>query len=260
MVGSQAWTRGKKDTECAKCVLGYCRHLRYESLQFPWLAGWQTITQHTFFQHCVDTSCSSWRTSNTGTRTTTETIPETLNSEHLLLFFFCDATWWFWGWGKCNIGSWNKEDKEACWAGVLCVLLGAVISSCTHMCTGSFEPSFFICLGCCSMDSKSREESAKLLGCLIEACERLMTPYIVPVLLVCTSFLSSLCCYEFLFCCSFCLPKISPPPHWSFHMLWDFAVSQSQKSVSGCGSWSCLCEGSLSGMLGLLSFWCKIVF
>lgn len=45
-----------------------------------------------------------------------------------------------------------------------------------------------------SMDSKSREESAKLLGCLIEACERLMTPYIVPVLLVCTSFLSSLCC------------------------------------------------------------------
>jgi FKBP12-rapamycin complex-associated protein len=46
-----------------------------------------------------------------------------------------------------------------------------------------------------SMDSKSREESAKLLGCLIEACERLMEPYIVPVLLVCTSFLSSLCCY-----------------------------------------------------------------
>ncbi|KAG0576661.1 hypothetical protein KC19_5G097200 [Ceratodon purpureus] len=33
-----------------------------------------------------------------------------------------------------------------------------------------------------SADSKSREESAKLLGCLIKACERLMGPYIVPVL------------------------------------------------------------------------------
>lgn len=33
-----------------------------------------------------------------------------------------------------------------------------------------------------SVDSKSREESAKLLGCLIKACERLMDPYIEPVL------------------------------------------------------------------------------
>lgn len=33
-----------------------------------------------------------------------------------------------------------------------------------------------------SADSKSREESAKLLGCLIKACERLMGPYIDPVL------------------------------------------------------------------------------
>lgn len=33
-----------------------------------------------------------------------------------------------------------------------------------------------------SADSKSREESAKLLGCLINACEKLMGPYIVPVL------------------------------------------------------------------------------
>lgn len=35
-----------------------------------------------------------------------------------------------------------------------------------------------------SVDSKSREESAKLLGCLIKACERLMDPYIEPVLKV----------------------------------------------------------------------------
>jgi hypothetical protein len=35
-----------------------------------------------------------------------------------------------------------------------------------------------------SADSKSREESARLLGCLIKACERLMGPYIVPVLQV----------------------------------------------------------------------------
>ncbi|KAL2621813.1 hypothetical protein R1flu_002018 [Riccia fluitans] len=33
-----------------------------------------------------------------------------------------------------------------------------------------------------SIDSKSREESAKLLGCLIRSCERLLLPYIAPVL------------------------------------------------------------------------------
>ncbi|BBN14806.1 serine/threonine-protein kinase mTOR [Marchantia polymorpha subsp. ruderalis] len=33
-----------------------------------------------------------------------------------------------------------------------------------------------------SADSKNREESAKLLGCLIRSCERLLLPYIAPVL------------------------------------------------------------------------------
>ncbi|KAI3921744.1 hypothetical protein MKX01_005433 [Papaver californicum] len=31
------------------------------------------------------------------------------------------------------------------------------------------------------MDSKCREESAKLLGCLIRSCERLILPFIAPV-------------------------------------------------------------------------------
>jgi hypothetical protein len=31
------------------------------------------------------------------------------------------------------------------------------------------------------MDSKCREESAKLLGCLIRSCARLILPYIAPV-------------------------------------------------------------------------------
>lgn len=33
----------------------------------------------------------------------------------------------------------------------------------------------------CSMDSKCREESARLLGCLIRSCARLILPYIAPV-------------------------------------------------------------------------------
>ena len=32
-----------------------------------------------------------------------------------------------------------------------------------------------------STDSKCREESAKLLGCLIRNCERLILPYIAPI-------------------------------------------------------------------------------
>lgn len=32
-----------------------------------------------------------------------------------------------------------------------------------------------------SADSKCREESAKLLGCLIRNCERLIVPYIAPI-------------------------------------------------------------------------------
>lgn len=32
-----------------------------------------------------------------------------------------------------------------------------------------------------SADSKCKEESAKLLGCLIRNCERLIHPYIAPV-------------------------------------------------------------------------------
>lgn len=32
-----------------------------------------------------------------------------------------------------------------------------------------------------SVDSKCREESAKLLGCLIRNCERLIRPYIAPI-------------------------------------------------------------------------------
>lgn len=32
-----------------------------------------------------------------------------------------------------------------------------------------------------SADSKCREESAKLLGCLIRNCERLIRPYIAPI-------------------------------------------------------------------------------
>lgn len=38
-----------------------------------------------------------------------------------------------------------------------------------------------------SAESKSREESAKQLGGLIKACERLMVPYITPVLKVSSS-------------------------------------------------------------------------
>ena len=34
---------------------------------------------------------------------------------------------------------------------------------------------------CSSADSKCREESAKLLGCLIRNCERLILPYIAPI-------------------------------------------------------------------------------
>lgn len=33
----------------------------------------------------------------------------------------------------------------------------------------------------CSMDSKCREESARLLGCLIRSCPRLILPYIAPI-------------------------------------------------------------------------------
>lgn len=33
----------------------------------------------------------------------------------------------------------------------------------------------------CSMDSKCREESARLLGCLIRSCARLILPYIAPI-------------------------------------------------------------------------------
>lgn len=32
-----------------------------------------------------------------------------------------------------------------------------------------------------SMDSKGKEESARLLGCLIRSCERLVLPYIAPI-------------------------------------------------------------------------------
>ena len=32
-----------------------------------------------------------------------------------------------------------------------------------------------------SADSKCKEESAKLLGCLIRNCERLILPYIAPI-------------------------------------------------------------------------------
>lgn len=32
-----------------------------------------------------------------------------------------------------------------------------------------------------SADNKCREESAKLLGCLIRNCERLVLPYIAPI-------------------------------------------------------------------------------
>lgn len=32
-----------------------------------------------------------------------------------------------------------------------------------------------------SADNKCKEESAKLLGCLIRSCERLVLPYIAPI-------------------------------------------------------------------------------
>ena len=49
---------------------------------------------------------------------------------------------------------------------------------------GLIFASCFIVVLFGSADSKSREESAKLLGCLIKACDRLMSPYVVPVLQV----------------------------------------------------------------------------
>lgn len=33
----------------------------------------------------------------------------------------------------------------------------------------------------CSMDSKCKEDSARLLGCLIRSCARLILPYIAPI-------------------------------------------------------------------------------
>jgi FKBP12-rapamycin complex-associated protein len=36
----------------------------------------------------------------------------------------------------------------------------------------------------CSTDSKHKQESARLLGCLVHACSRLILPYIAPVLKV----------------------------------------------------------------------------
>jgi hypothetical protein len=41
-----------------------------------------------------------------------------------------------------------------------------------------------VCVWHDSTDSKNREESAKLLGCLISSCEVLLLPYIDPVLKV----------------------------------------------------------------------------
>lgn len=37
------------------------------------------------------------------------------------------------------------------------------------------------CCNVSSADNKCREESAKLLGCLIRNCERLIRPYIAPI-------------------------------------------------------------------------------
>ena len=53
-------------------------------------------------------------------------------------------------------------------------------------CIGRLKNFFYymsILFSCCvsSADSKCKEESAKLIGCLIRNCERLILPYTAPI-------------------------------------------------------------------------------
>lgn len=92
--------------------------------------------------------------------------------------------------------NWQYQLQVDCLKKILlmyCLPFAVILYSCSHILTKGLLPQNFasynyVALASSenlyysySMDSKCREESARLLGCLIRSCARLILPYIAPI-------------------------------------------------------------------------------
>lgn len=116
--------------------------------------------------------------------------------DHVLLRCLCLLFIGFWSSWVCNFTSWQTIWKESsiCSSSTSSPSYSAVNLPTTKVFIWSLivERVYFLfdVLEACyvyisypvnSADNKCKEESAKLLGCLIRNCERLVLPYVAPI-------------------------------------------------------------------------------
>lgn len=148
---------------CSLCNTGLkriwpCSRSRCGSTPSFWPASWRSATPRTCCPRCAATCCSCSPTSSTGEPSGPQPTPSFPTAQtfasHKSRVICCGSA------GQNRpLGSRFTERRRLFFDVSLC---------------------WFIC----STDSKHKQESARLLGCLVHACPRLILPYIAPVLKV----------------------------------------------------------------------------